>query len=316
MAGPFPLVVTGASGKLGQLILGELLDRGVAPSDIIATSRSPETLSPWAKRGVIVRRADFDAPGPELDAAFAGAARALIISTSPEAPYVKGKRYRQQRAGIDAALAAGVPHIFYTSAPNPEPPTPAIWKEDHHLTEHYLQQCGATWTILRHWEWPDWHLEENWLPALRSGVYSTGAGEGRIAHITREDTAAADAGALLSDAVANRIVNITGPESLNADAIMAMLSALSGKAIRVEHLAPEEIAPHLLAQGANPLFVPIFEMIAQAIRLGKFDLVTPDAEHLAGRPLVRLEDFLRNALPAAEDRDRIDQNSTTEDEEI
>jgi NAD(P)H dehydrogenase (quinone) len=305
MSDLFPIVVTGASGKLGQLILSELIDRRGRPQDIIATSRNPDTLAWWSGRGVVTRAADFDRPGSELARAFAGAARALIISTTPEAPYVKGKRFRQQSAAIDAALAAGVPHIFYTSAPNPEPPNPAIWKEDHYRTEEYLKASGATWTILRHWEWPDWHLEENWLPALRTGVYATGAGTGRIAHITREDTAAADAGALISHDVANRTIDLTGPESLNADAIIALLSNLTGIPIRVDHLAPHAIAPHLLAQGANPLFVPIFEMIAEAIRLGKFDRVTPDAAALAGRPLTSLRGFLEQALQQLNDPVRI-----------
>ena len=306
MTGIFPIVVTGASGKLGQLVLHELLERGVRPQDIIATSRNTDVLSFWAGRGVVTRAADFNRPGPELEQAFAGGMRALIISTTPEAPYVKGKRFHQQRNAIDAAIAAGVPHIFYTSAPNPEPPTPAIWKEDHFLTENHLRASGATWTILRHWEWPDWHLEENWLPAISDGVYSTGAGEGRIAHITREDTAAADAGALLSNDVANSIIDITGPEALNADEIMAMLSDLIGKPIHVRHLQPQEIAPHLLKQGANPDFVPIFEMIAEAIRLGKFDGVTSDAERLAGRPLVRMAEFLKQALSRLRSPVRID----------
>ena len=292
----FPILVGGASGQLGRLILQELVDRGVKPADIVATSRSPAALADWAERGVEVRAADYDKPGPDLEAAFKGVARALIISTTPEAPYVKGKRFRQQRTAIDAAVAAGVGHVFYTSAPNPESPTPAIWKEDHHLTEQHLQASGVTWTVLRHWEWPDWHLEENWLPAVATGDFYTGAGTGRIAHITREDTAAADAGALLSNDVANRVVDVTGPESLNADEIVGMLGELTGRDIAVHHLEPSEIVPHLQAQGVNPLFVPIFEMMAATVRQGKFDRVTPDAERLAGRPTTRLRDFLRVAL--------------------
>lgn len=291
-----PILVTGASGQLGRRIVEDLLDaRGLPPGELIVTSRDPARLADLAARGVEVRAANFDSPD-ELARSFAGAKRALIISTTPEAPYVKGKRFRQQNAAIDAAVAAGVPHLFYTSAPNPEPGTPCFWKEDHYRTEQALIDSGATWTILRHWEWPDWHYSENWKPALESGRYVTGAGQGRIAHITREDTARADAGALLSGEVANRIVDITGPEALSADEIVVLLEELSGRRIAVEHISPEALGERLRASGLAPDFVPVFVALAQAIRLGLFDGVTDDAATLSGRPLTTMRAFLADTL--------------------
>lgn len=291
-----PIAISGASGQLGRLVMDALLARGVSPGDIIAITRNPDRLASLRDRGVDVRAGDFDCPGPELEAAFRSAQRALIISTTPEAPYVEGKRFRQQQAGIDAALAAGVPHIYYTSAPSPEPPTPAIWKKDHYLTEQYLQASGVDWTILRHGEWPDWHLEQNWKPAMASGVYVTGAGDGRIAHITREDTATADAGALLAPDAAGKVYEITGPEAVSAQDIFDIIESLTGRSVDVRQVGPAELAVHLRQSAPEPLFVPIFEMIAEAIRLGKYAHVSDHARRLAGRPLTTLRDYLAQHL--------------------
>ena len=64
------LLVTGASGHLGHLVVDSLLARGVPASDIVATARTPESLADLAERGIEVRRADYDDRG-SLDAAFA-----------------------------------------------------------------------------------------------------------------------------------------------------------------------------------------------------------------------------------------------------
>src|SRR5215217_8215650 len=111
------LLVTGASGQLGRLVLDALLASGVAPASIIATSRDPSKLATYAEKGIQTRRADFDDPG-SLAAAFAGADRILVVST--DALDVPGKRLTQHTAAINAAKAAGAGHILYTSMPNPE----------------------------------------------------------------------------------------------------------------------------------------------------------------------------------------------------
>jgi NAD(P)H dehydrogenase (quinone) len=286
-----PLLVTGASGKLGRLILTELIEvRNVPPSRIIATTRRPADLADFAAKGVVVRRADFDDPASLVEA-FAGAERALIISTTPEAPYVPGKRLIQQSAAIAAAVAANVPHIIYTSAPNPEPGTPCFWKSDHYKTELALKQSGATWTVLRHWEWPDWHLAETWTPALAAGKRFAATGEGRCAYISREDTARADAGALLSDDVANRCLDVTGPEALTVAEVMGLMSEASGKPVEVVQVSAGQLADKLADAGANPDFIPVLVAFDEGVGLGLYDGVTDVVAELSGRKPATLRDF-------------------------
>src|SRR4051812_5194431 len=98
------LLVTGAAGQLGQRVIHHLLDTyKVAPSDIVAATRSPDKLSDLAAKGVITRKADFD-DAATLASAFAGVDRLLIISTdSLDTP---GKRLAQHQSAIEAAKAA------------------------------------------------------------------------------------------------------------------------------------------------------------------------------------------------------------------
>jgi len=289
-----PVIVTGASGQLGRLVLKELLDiRGVPADQIIATTRTPGHLAEFAARGVQVREADFDRPDL-LPVAFAGGRRMLVISTTPE---LDGHpRMRRQMDAIEAGVKAGVDHIIYTSAANPEPGTPCFWKAEHYETELALINSGATWTILRNWDYPDWHLAEDWSEALETGRYFTMRGEGRSNHITREDCARAAAGALLSPISANRRFDVTGPEALTAEEIMAILGDVAGKKIEVVHCSEEELRRRYEARGINPLFIPFLLGFNIGVRQGRYDGITNAVEQLSGSRPTDLRTWLEGTL--------------------
>ena len=184
------LLVTGASGGLGQLVIANLIDvEGVDPHRIIAVTRSPERLADLAARGVTVRQGDFDDPAG-LESAFRGADRLLLISVGadPLESYLADqdpmgdpnrKRVLRQIAAVHAAARALVGHILYTSAPNPEPPTMCFWKRDHWRTEEAIRASGMDWSMLRMWEYPDFHLTYSWAQSLGSGTFLCGSGAGR-----------------------------------------------------------------------------------------------------------------------------------------
>src|ERR1700754_1253725 len=106
------VIVTGAAGHLGRLVVEALLERA-APEELILVTRRPAALRELRERGADVRYGDFDAPA-SLPGAFAGGDRMLRISTD-----AMGRRVRQHRAAIDAADAAGVRHVVFTSIVNP-----------------------------------------------------------------------------------------------------------------------------------------------------------------------------------------------------
>ena len=140
------LLVTGASGQLGRLVLDNLIASGkVAPASIIATTRNVEKLSDYAAKGVSVRAADFDDPA-SLDAAFAGADKILIISTDELG--VPGKRLAQHKVAVAAAQKAGAKHILYTSMPQPDDSL-VTFAPDHLGTEEAIKATGIPYTIQR-----------------------------------------------------------------------------------------------------------------------------------------------------------------------
>ena len=137
------LIVTGASGHLGRLVADALLER-VDPAEVVLVTRHTRALRDLAERGVTVRYGDFD-DRASLAEAFAGGDRALLMST-----LAIGRRAAQHRAAIEAASAAGVRQLVYTSFPNPVPDHPVgPIATEHGETEEVLRASGLEWTILR-----------------------------------------------------------------------------------------------------------------------------------------------------------------------
>src|SRR4051812_14022539 len=112
------ILISGAAGQLGQRVIHHLLNTYNVPAgSLIAATRSPEKLKHFSEKGIEVRKADFDNANA-LPAAFAGVNRLLIIST--DAIDTPGKRLTQHKAAVNAAAAAGIKHIAYTSMPSPD----------------------------------------------------------------------------------------------------------------------------------------------------------------------------------------------------
>lgn len=303
------LLVTGASGGLGQLVIGELLDRHrVAPERIIAVTRTPERIAGLARRGVAVRQGDF--AGPEgLEEAFAGAGRMLLISIGADPldsyladfdPFGNPDRLRvvRQVAAVHAAERAGVRHLLYTSAPNPEPPTVCFWKRDHWHTELAIRASGMDWSMLRMWEYPDFHLTYSWAQALGTGAFIAASGEGRCAFISRQDCARAAAAALAGGGEAGRVYDVTGPEALTIDEVFALLAKINGRPVEIDHVSPQEMRTRLRARGEE--LAPVYAAFHEGMLGGKYDRVSGDFEELTGARPHSLEHFFSRHPVTAE----------------
>jgi NAD(P)H dehydrogenase (quinone) len=282
------LLVTGASGQLGRLVLDTLLASGkVAPASIIATTRDASKLADYAAKGVTVRAADFD-DAASLDAAFAGASKVLIIST--DALDKPGKRLAQHKAAVAAAQKAGATHILYTSMPQPDDSL-VTFAPDHLGTEEAIKATGIPYTILR----DGWYAENLFMSlphALQTGSWYTSTGQGRIAHITRADTAAAIAGAVLKAGSESKTYTLTGTKSRTAEEIAAIVSAATGKPLNVVHVTDAQLSEGLKAAGLPEGFVPTIVSFDANTREGKIASVTEDAATLSGRGLTSFEDFV------------------------
>lgn len=282
------IVVTGASGQLGRLVIAALLARQVPASQIVAAVRDPAKVADLAARGVQLRQADYRQPDT-LDAAFAGAEKLLLISSSEI-----GQRSLQHRNAIDAARRAGVALLAYTSVLH-APDSPLALADEHRATEAYLQAAGIPHVLLRN----GWYTE-NYLasigPALQHGAFIGSAGEGRIASAARADYAEAAAAVLTGAGQAGRVYELAGDASYTLAEFAAELSRRSGKAVPYVNLAPADFEAALRGAGLSEgLAALLADSDAGAARGALFD-DQRQLSALIGRPTASLASMVEAAL--------------------
>jgi NAD(P)H dehydrogenase (quinone) len=230
------IIVSGASGQLGSMVVDELLELEVAPQNLILVSRTPNTeaLQAYARRGASVRFGDFTRPD-SLEAAYAGGTKMLLISINGGG----GERPELHKTAIDAAKAAGVKLVAYTSYVNADRYTSSIIAGDHRRTEEILQESGVAWVLLRNQIYAN-GLVDQAAQIIHDGRLVTSTPDARVAYVTREDCAAAAAAVLATPGHENRAYNITGPDAVGPRELVALASELSGT--QVELVALDEAA--------------------------------------------------------------------------
>ena len=283
------VVVTGATGQLGRLTVEALLRRGVPASEVVATGRDTTGIKDLADRGVVVRRADF-ADQDSLATAFAGADKLLLISASVPVD----ERVANHRRAIDAALAAGVSLVAYTSTLRADTAATVIGAT-HRATEEYLRERRVPSVLLRN----GWYLENytGQLPLiLQNGAVTGAAGQGRVSAASRADYAEAAAVVLTTEGHAGAVYELGGDESFTLAELAAAVSAAAGKQITYTDLPAQELARVLAGAG---LPAGLAEVLADAdLGLSRGELFTGsgDLGRLIGRPATRLADAVADAL--------------------
>jgi NAD(P)H dehydrogenase (quinone) len=239
------LIVSGASGQLGGLVVEELLARKVPAKDLILVSRTPntETMKAYAAKGASVRFGDFTKP-ESLAEAYAGGTKMLLISINAGG----GQRPELHKAAIDAAAKAGVKLIAYTSYVNADVYVESTIATDHRRTEQYLKESGVAWTMLRNQIYAN-GLVDQAAQILRDGKLVTFTPDARVAYVTREDCAAAAAAVLATPGHENRAYNITGPDAVGPRELVALASEIGGKHVELVVLTEAEYAKSLADSG-------------------------------------------------------------------
>lgn len=281
------IVVTGASGQLGRLVIASLLKR-VPANQIVAAVRSPEKVADLAALGVIVKQADYSQPDA-LEQAFAGADKVLLISSSEV-----GQRLSQHRNVIDAAKRAGVSLIAYTSLLHADR-SPLALADEHKATEAYLAGSGVPFVLLRN----GWY-SENYLAsvpaALAHDAFIGCAGEGRIASAARADYADAAAVVLTRAEQAGKVYELAGDEAYTLSELASELSRQAGKPVPYVNLPEAEFKGALLGAG---LPEPLADLLANsdsgASQGGLFD-DSHTLSALIGRPTTSLSTLITAAL--------------------
>jgi NAD(P)H dehydrogenase (quinone) len=277
------VVVTGASGQLGRRVVEHLLERDV---NVVAVTRRPEAL---AGVDVEVRAGDFDAPD-SLAAAFAGGEKLLLISTD-----AVGRRVPGHMAAIDAAVAAGVRSIAYTSMVNPSDSNPTGVAPDHRATEDAVRASGLEWTFLRHAIYAD-VLAGPVQGAIASGRLVSNAGAGRCAYVAREDCAAVAAAMLTGGDHAGRAYDVTGPAGLTVEDIAAIAAELGGREVEVVKLDDDAWVATMVKAGLDEGVARFAATFGIATRTGYAAPVSAVVQELAGRAPTPARDVLAAAL--------------------
>jgi NAD(P)H dehydrogenase (quinone) len=226
------IIVSGASGQLGRQVVKDLLARGIAPRNLILVSRTPDTLQEYARLGASTRFGDFSKP-ESLSAAFAGGTRMLLISIG----FGGGPRVAAHQHAIDAAVAAGVKQIAYTSFVAISGGDYSGIAADHYETEELLKKSGVHWTMLRNSIYQD-ALVAQAAKMIADGRAVVPANEVKLGYVTREDCAAAAAAVLATPGHDDKAYDITGSELLGQREIAATATAVTGKAILVTDADP------------------------------------------------------------------------------
>lgn len=281
------IIVTGATGQLGRLVIAGLLKTTPAER-IVAAVRDVAKAADLAALGVQVRRADYD-DAASLDAAFANASKVLLISSSE-----LGRRVPQHRAVIDAAVRAGAGLFVYTSVLRADSSELSLAAE-HRETEALIRGSGLAYSLLRN----GWYIENytgGLAGALAHGALAGAAGEGRIAAAARADYADAAAAVLSSKGPVEQVYELNGDTAFTLAELAAELSRQSGKQVPFHNMPQKEYQQMLLGLG---LPAPLAELIADsdaAAAKGALDGGGRALSELIGRPTITLADAVKAAL--------------------
>jgi NAD(P)H dehydrogenase (quinone) len=281
------IIVTGATGQLGRLVIASLL-KTVPAAQIVAAVRDVAKAADLATLGVRVRRADYSDPA-SLDAAFEGAGKVLLISSSE-----LGQRVAQHRNVIAAAVRAKAGLLAYTSVLHADTSALALAAE-HVETEAAVRASGLNYSLLRN----GWYVE-NYTGALGAalahGALAGGAGEGRISAAARADYADAAAAVLASTQPVGQVYELAGDKAFTLAELAAELSRQSGKKIPFHNLPQQQYRDMLLGFG---LPAPLAELIADSDAKAADGALYDGSGTLGkliGRPTQSLADAVKAAL--------------------
>ncbi|MER6014241.1 SDR family oxidoreductase [Streptomyces bluensis] len=282
------IVVTGASGNLGRFVIEGLLEK-IPAEQVTAVVRSEEKGADFAARGVRIAVADYNTP-ETFDGLFSAGDKVLLISGSE----VGKDRVGQHKVVIDAAKAAGVALLAYTSAPGA---LKAALADDHRGTEQALLESGLPYVLLRN----GWYSEvytEQLASVLEHGAVVQAAGEGRVASASRADYAAAAVAVLTGEGHENKTYELSGDTAFSFAEYAAEIAKQSGKDI-VYNAVPADVYEGILTGAGLPEpFARILVGVDASVEKGELAGTSGDLSRLIGRPTTPIADSIAAALKA------------------
>ncbi|MEU6990026.1 NAD(P)H-binding protein [Streptomyces sp. NPDC046465] len=292
------IVVTGATGNLGRLVIEGLLDARVPAGKIAAVVRDKERAADLAERGIELRIADYSVP-ETLRGAFAAGDRVLMISGSEV-----GRRVPQHRAVVDAAREAGVALLAYTGILG-GPDADFELAAEHKVTEQLILDSGLPYTFLRN-GWYHENYTEHLAPVLEHGAVVASAGEGRVASASRADYAAAAVAVLTGEGHEGeghegkghegKVYELSGDVAWGFAEYAAVVAELSGKDISYANVSAEQHLAVLTGAGVPEPMAALLVDVDAGVGRGRLAGTSGDLARLIGRPTTGIADAVSAVL--------------------
>lgn len=282
------LVITGATGELGQLVVQHLLQKVPASQIAVSVRNVEKATALFAGRGIEVRYGDYDDPS-SLEKSFAGASKLLLIST-PQDDSVA--RIRKHVDAIEIAKKVGVKHLIYTSFAAIDkgafPPLGNV----HLATEYTLHASGLSTTILRNAFYQEAFVNESLRSFVDHGVIVTSAGAGEINTVERNDLALAAATVLAEEGHENKIYELASSETWSYNELANILTDISGTNVTHQSMSDSE-ALKLMVESGIPEGVAHFQVaLYNSIANGNEGNTSRDLEKLIGRKPVSIRESI------------------------
>ncbi|MFH0412560.1 SDR family oxidoreductase [Corynebacterium sp. L4756] len=279
------IAVTGATGHLGGLVIDSLEAKGVAASDIVAIVRNEGKAQALAARGITIAVAPFEDEAALIQA-LEGVDRLVFVSASEV-----GKRVAQHTNIINAAKAAGVKLIAYTSLLNLDS-SELFLAPEHVETEKLLAESGIDTVLLRNgWYW------ENYASALESGKsmgkFFSAAGAAKVSGAARKDFAEAAAAVVTTDGHAGKTYELAGAPALTYPEIAAQVGEALGTEVEYVNLSVEDYEKSLLEAGLPAEFAAGLAGADPVIEKGALYSESTDLQDLIGRPSTNVADTFK-----------------------
>lgn len=282
------IVVTGATGHLGRLVIESLLTAGVPAATIVGAVRNKEKGADLATRGIELRIADYDRP-ETLAEVFRAGDRAVLISGSEV-----GRRVPQHTAVVEAARTAGVAQLAYTGVLG-SPDADFVLAEEHQATERVILDSGLPYTFLRN----GWYTEvytAGLATVLEHGAVVGAAGEGRVASASRADYAAAAAAVLTGDGHLGKAYELSGDTAWSFAEYAAEISRQTGRSVEYRPVPAATQREILIGAGLPAEFAAVVVDADAAIGRGRLAGTSGQLAALIGRPTTPLAASVAEAL--------------------
>ena len=271
------IAITGVTGKIGGAVATELQD--LAPR-LRLLVRNPSR-APRLEGQLAV--ADYSDAAASREA-LAGV-NVLFMVSAGESP----ERVQQHEVFVDAAAAAGVKHIVYTSFLGAKPDATFTLARDHWYTEQHIRESGIAWTFLRDSFYLDFFPEV----VDENGVIRGPAGNGRVGAVSREDVARSATAVLRNPGPqAGEAFDMTGPQALSLNDIARIIGEVWGKQVTYQDESLEEAYASRAHYGAPGWEVDAWVSTYTAIASGELDVISDSVQSLTGRPPLSLAELL------------------------